>query len=295
MGSVMLDEAVLYAATSGSVETGDWGSTAGQSKEVEVAFSSRFSETPRIIWGIKFLEAVYEPGYTSSTGCPRARLQLSSLTPTSCKFSFLAISGSVGFAANYLTLPKNGIRFESGIFDTTVLGRPPNTEAVRQYIPFPQSFTAPPIVRCWFIAVDITGATGSANVGRHITLNATRRTNNGFTLNIQSDNGYTSASIGWLAYDSAEDGKRVRSDRYVIEATNAEKKSTVDRSFSGEPFAKVPATFLGCDSFLTNPYNWVRWNAQLLEVTKAKIKFHCGIPNNPSSATSLGFTWIAME
>lgn len=295
MESVIPDENLPYAATSGSIESGDWGRTPGQSKEVEVAFSSRFSETPRIIWGIKFLEAVQQPGYTSSTGCPRARLQLSSLTPASCKFSFLAIGGAAGFAGNYLTLPKNGIRFESGIFDTTVLGRSSNTEAVRQYIPFPQSFNTPPIVRCWFIAVDMTGAPGSADVGRHITLNPTRCTNNGFTITIQSTNGYTSTSIGWLAYDSAEDGKRVRSDRYVIETTNAEKKSTVDRPFSGEPFAKVPATFLGCDSFLTNPFNWVRWNAQVSEVTKEKIKFNCGIPDNPSSATSLGFTWIAME
>lgn len=292
---VIPDEDIQYAAKSGSVETGDWQRTAGQSKEVETPFSSRFAETPRMIWGIKFLDALIEPVYTSSTGCPRARLQLLSLTPASCKFSFLATSGSAGFAASYLTLPKNGIRFDSGTFDSTVLGRSPGAEIVRQYIPFSQSFDTPPVVRCWFTAIDTTGIPGVAQGGRQLTLNATRRTASGFTLTIQSDYAYTSASIGWLAYDSAEDGKRVRSDRYVIETTNAEKKSTVDRAFTGEPFAKVPAAFLCCDSLSSASGNWVRWNAQLLEVTKEKIKFHCGIPENPSSVTTLGFTWIAME
>lgn len=239
---------------------------------------------------------------TSSSGGSRARLQLSDPTPAGCKFTLAALSGTsaisgstAGFAANYLTLPKNGVCFDTGTFDTSVLGRSSLTEYVRQYIPFSGSFTSPPIVRCWFTAFDLNGSPGSNSMAaRQVTLGVAQRTCDGFTLTIQSVYGYTSASIGWLAYDSAEDGKRVRSDQYVIESSNADKKATVERSFSDKPFAKVPATFVGCDSFNVYSTNWVRWRAQQIEVTKDRFRFECGAASS-NGVNTLGFVWIAME
>ena len=235
-------------------------------------------------------------------GYPRARLQLSDLTPAGCNFSLAALSGTAdpvsgstaGFAANYLTLPKNGLRFDTGKFDTSILGsRSSGAEYVRQYIPFSRNFTSPPVVRCWFTAFDMT-LVGVPATDRQITLGVAQRTSDGFTLTIQTTNGYGSASIGWLAYDSEENGKRVRSDQYAIDASNTDKKAIVECSFSDRPFARVPATFVGCHSFNVRQGNWVRWRAQQIEVTKEKFRFECGSANT-NGVVTLGFVWIAME
>ena len=284
--SIEREEAPVYSATSGLITmTGSAAVPAGQTKDVQVSFFRIFTETPRILHGLKTLDIEV----TNNT--PRFYSRLSDPSLQGFRTTFDAPNSAPTVYGNYLTLPKNDIHSETGIFNTSVLYKQ-ITENVKQRINFAQELTAPPTVRCWIQGPDAT----STFVGDYnLSISATGITNDAFTLAASSTKQFTSVIVGWLAYDSKEDGKRVQCGSVNITDSNAQRRSETEVTFTGTPFAKVPASFIGCNSYTVGEENWVRWKSDVVEVTKEKIKVACGCTANPTSMLQYSYVWIVME
>ena len=221
-------------------------------------------------------------------------------------------------SGNYLILPKNDVHFETGAFNTAVLEKQP-TENVRQRILFTRDFDAPPIVRCWIQGFDCTS---SDPANYQLSISAAGINSNAFTLTASSEKQFVSANIGWLAYDSNEDGKRVRSGiidipdsterrkpetalpvaspkiglevsasyeagravRSGIVDSPEQRKREIELGFTSAPFAKVPATFVGCTGFTGDGTRTdFKWKAHVNEVTQYRMHAAFGVSDNSTS------------
>lgn len=120
---------------------------AGQTRDVQINFSRILTEIPRVLHALRTINV--DP---LSTNNPRISSRLSELSLQGCKITFDAPSPVSNVYGIFLTLPKNDIHFETGMFNTAVL---------EKRIFFAREFDAPPIVRCWIQAFDAT----SPNVG----------------------------------------------------------------------------------------------------------------------------------
>ena len=244
-----------------------------------IEFPALMTSIPRIIYGLATLD--------SGQFDPRTSCNMREVTKEGFAFNQYVGQGyCYDLNTSWLTLPDNGIHFETGTCETWTM-RTNDHDDFRQDVRFLRPFSRTPIVRCFFQSLSIGGGWRSLRVFS-ADVNA-----NGFSLRVSTWAGrqYDGAQVGWLAYDADEHGKRVKSDSFV---TRRNETSTRTTRFPGQPFSKTPALFLGVQEFDFGNDKFFRMKSDIREITKESVTLEVGTWDD-SNMDHLQCDWIAIE
>lgn len=241
------------------------------------------SGAPRLLFGLRILDL--EKSQPKAFGG-----DVRALTNTGFTALVQSFGGCFSYGADmsWLTLPNNGVHFENGSYYTgdETNGR---TQGIARRIHFAVPFDSPPKVYCWFNEIHKEGSEWFC-----LRTYPSDISNSGFTLEVNAWAGrwFDSARISWFAYDSAEDGKRVKSGKN--RATREDRSPKFKNSFYGSPFAKKPATFIAISEIDFGMDENIRAIATIDDVTATELQWSCGTWDN-SNMDHMDITWIAME
>ena len=244
--------AIEYAQSGrNSAAMGGFQKGADSSAKFVVPFAAPYLKPPRVIHGISHFDL--------ESGRRRAFCgSLNDVTKSGMAYHAATWGGSFGygFEISWMTLPENGIHFEHGSYDAIQ----PGAKALSNRMFFSKPFVnGPPIVRCWFYEVNKKADTEWFSLKTF----ASNITDRSFTINVESWAGrdFDDARVCWIAYDSAEDGKRVKSACETV--TRAVKTSVGRVNFPGQPFSKIPAVFCAYSQIDMGPDRNLRGHSEI--------------------------------
>lgn len=259
-----------------------WQQGEGSNTRCSVQFPRRYEQAAKLLFGLSYIDAQF--------GKPRGfSLALPEVKPDGFSIQVASLNGCYGYdvGCNWLSLPTD-IHLETGVIDTNSRNQG-QYSSIRQDVKFDQSFEGPPRVYVWFQEFDYPelGFMRLKCVAENVTAS-------GFTAVIESWAGSTfrNARVQYLAYPAAQDGKRVKSNRELVQ--RAQKEVHHRNFYYGEPFQSTPKTFIAISELDINSEANTRFRA------------FANAPNNRELIWSYGtwadtdmdhaaITWIAIE
>jgi hypothetical protein len=255
---------------------------AGESKNQAVGFKTHLSDAPTMIYALSWVDIILSDGVRAIAELPRVSgdgFTMNLKAGNQCR--------PFDIQASWLTLPNNGIHFESGVFESWSLGRDIH-ENVTQRITFAEPFSEPPEICCWFVEIN-------CGAGWHSLKTYTKNiTKEGFTLKIDTWAGrsFDGAKVQWLAFDTAEDGKRVK--RGLSTITRGQGANKEDLPFYGTPFSRPPATIIGITELDLGDNAGFRLQCVIHSATKDRLAWEYGTWADTNMDHAV-FTWLAVE
>lgn len=250
-----------------------------------VKFQRPYAKTPKLLFGLSTIDCV---------GNKPKNFALSDLDINNAGFSVEAGSWNgchvYSLGCNWMALPED-LHLETGTIHT--FGEPQGEKRMfTQRVTFGQSFEATPMVLVWFRGISYAETTGWFAMQCF----AQDVKTNSCTIVIQAGEGdsrmFENATVQYLAYPRAEDGKRVKSAR---ESANHPTKTFTQRApFYDSPFNKSPSTFIANSKldFKTNFH--LRFQAQAAALNARELEWSYGTWS-VSQMTTAHATWIALE
>lgn len=251
---------------------------------VEHIFRPQFAQPPRLIYGLRLLDLEKDHDW-------RIWPTMGEVTGSSMKWSMAIADGSKANAMDmsWLALPDNDIHFETGVFDSIHEAHVGST-GIATRIPFSRPFVGEPIVVCWFIGIS-KGNTGWLSIKTYPRDIA----DSAFTLHIESwaERRFTSARVGWLAYDSRENGKRVHAFA-GDQVLRAQRTVEYDSQWYGSTHGRAPATFIAFNELDFGMGTNLRAKATIEGASKEKLQWSFGTWGD-TDMDHLKVTWIGIE
>ncbi|KAK5053308.1 hypothetical protein LTR84_002282 [Exophiala bonariae] len=282
-----VDTSVL--SENGCISASDHGMTheMGQNTQIAVRFSTPFTNPPRMIYGLSHIDCVDGENVVDAAG-PRVAFDVVDIAADGFQATARTFGNCVPWdlKMSWLTLPENGIHFETGTFDTSTVRNDSRSLAVTA-VTFSRPFQRNPIVCCWFTEVDIPYGWRSLRTW------AARITHDGFVLSVDTwaDRVWKNARVNWLAYDAEEDGRRIKSSVQIV------KRHEV-RNFSSpwlrDPQARDPTTFIAITELDCGPSRNTRISGQITNITGGRLIGEIGTWDD-TDMDHLHCTWISIE
>ncbi|KAK4694378.1 hypothetical protein P7C71_g3198, partial [Lecanoromycetidae sp. Uapishka_2] len=263
------------------VEKG-WKAGKDSSALIRQEFPTTLSQPPRILYGLSGIDV--ERNGRLGVACDPKDLSVTGFTVEPRSFG-----GSQAYGINFswLTLPNNGVHFEFGQLDTYSLTNF-NKLSTTQRIEFPNAFKSPPKVLAWFYEIN--------KIGDWCSLKTYPKdaSSTGFNIVIESwaNRPFDGARVCWLAYEAEEDGKRVKSDKNLVD--RATKFAKQDAPWYGTPFTQKPAVFIGISELDFSMGRNIRVRANIDGATNERLQWSYGTWDD-SDMDHLIVTWLAVE
>ena len=259
-----------------------WSTGQDQFAIVKQEFPASYSSSPRLIFGLRVID-LERSKHKGIVGAVKE------LTNTGFSAKVHSFGGCYAYNADmsWLTLPNNGIHFENGSYNTgDEVGR---TQGIAPRVHFAVPFNNAPKVCCWLNEINMGG-------NDWLSLRAFARdiSPTSFILDISTWAGrsFEGARVSWFAYDSAEDGKRVKSGISTAKRDNPSQK--LKAPFYGSPFSKKPATFIALSEVDFSMDRNIRANTEIVSATATELEWSFGTWAD-SNMDHMHVTWIAVE
>jgi hypothetical protein len=259
----------------------------GQNTQIAVKFSTPFTKAPRMIYGLSHIDCVDGENVVAEAG-PRVAFDVVDVAVDGFKANARTFGNCVPWEIkmSWLTLPENGIHFETGTFNTSTVRNDLKSPAAT-LVAFSRPFQKKPIVCCWLTEVDIPYGWRSLRTW------AASIKHDGFKLWVDTwaDRVWKNAQVNWLAYDAEEDGRRIKSSVQIVKRHEL---GNFHSPWFRAPQARSPATFIAITELDVSPSRNTRISGQITNFTSGRLIGEIGTWDD-TDMDHLHCTWISIE
>lgn len=274
-------------AQGGITEPTQWNSGAPDfNNSHPVSFATPYITAPRMISGFNKLD--------QEAGRPiRIISKHRNVTPTGFEAVYDTFAGGISYPPrmSWLTLPENGVRFETGVYDTYGMPRFDNNQTTKYRTNFFPHFENTPTVVSWLYEVNM-------GLGWHsMTTQITHVDRERFDLHIGTwaSRNFDGVRVGWLAFDDTGCTSRAKAGKINVVRSEALKRGRM--TFEGARFSKTPTVFMALMELDHGDDRNIRFIGEATNVSTEGFDYACGTwaENGDHNMDHTTWIWVAVE